>query len=115
MGQRTDFDLFDRDRDAFWKKIKRDWYDLDFMYLRDHPDFEAFRRYESMEDLRNRYMDFFPPDAFEKRREFIIAFYREGRSMWSEGRPIFPQRSWSALSCTPRRRSCGNAGMRLCN
>ena len=71
-------DLFDRDRDAFWKKIKRDWYDLDFMYLRDHPDFEAFRRYESMEDLRTRYIDFFAPDAFEKRREFIIAFYREG-------------------------------------
>ena len=71
-------DLFAGDRDAFWKKIKRDWYDMDFMYLRDNPDFEAFRIYENMKDLRNRYVDFFSRDAFEKRREYITAFYRDG-------------------------------------
>lgn len=71
-------DLFVGDRDAFWKKIKRDWYDMDFMYLRANPDFEAFRIYEDMKDLRNRYVDFFARDAFEKRRDFITAFYREG-------------------------------------
>lgn len=71
-------DLFAGDRDAFWKKIKRDWYDMDFMYLRANPDFEAFRIYEDMKDLRNRYVDFFARDAFEKRRDFITAFYREG-------------------------------------
>lgn len=71
-------DLFAGDRDAFWKKIKRDWYDMDFMYLRENPDFEAFRIYENMDDLCNRYVDFFAQDAFEKRREFITAFYRDG-------------------------------------
>ncbi len=71
-------ELFDRDRTAFWSQIKRDWYDLDFMYLRQNPDFEAFRIYENMEKLLNRYVDFFAPDAFEKRRQFITAFYRDG-------------------------------------
>lgn len=71
-------DLFARDRNAFWKKIKRDWYDMDFMYLREKPDFEAFQLYENMKDLRNRYVDFFAQDAFEKRRAFITAFYRDG-------------------------------------
>lgn len=71
-------ELFDRDRTAFWSQIKRDWYDMDFMYLRENPDFEAFRRYENMEELLNRYVDFFAPDAFEKRRQFITAFYRDG-------------------------------------
>lgn len=71
-------DLFDRDREAFWKKIKRDWYDMDFMYLKENPDFEAFRIYESMEEFPNRYVDFFAEDAFEKRRQFITAFYRDG-------------------------------------
>lgn len=71
-------ELFDRDRTAFWSQIKRDWYDMDFMYLRKNPDFEAFRRYESMEELLNRYVDFFAPDAFEKRRQFITTFYRDG-------------------------------------
>lgn len=71
-------ELFDGDRMAFWSQIKRDWYDLDFMYLRENPDFEAFRIYESMEKLLNKYVDFFAPDAFEKRRQFIMAFYRDG-------------------------------------
>ena len=34
--------LFDRDRQTFWKKIKRDWYDMDFLYLKKTPGFEAF-------------------------------------------------------------------------
>ncbi|MDE5951665.1 MAG: zinc dependent phospholipase C family protein, partial [Acetatifactor sp.] len=71
-------ELFDRDRTAFWNQIKRDWYDMDFMYLRKNPDFEAFRIYENMEQLLNRYVDVFAPDAFEKRRQFITAFYRDG-------------------------------------
>ena len=27
-------DLFEQDNTDFWKKIKRDWYDLDFLYLK---------------------------------------------------------------------------------
>lgn len=76
--------LFDKDRDAFWRQIKRDWYDMDFMYLKKTPDFEAFRIYESMEVFPNKYVDFFAEDAFEKRRQFITGFYREGVSRVKE-------------------------------
>ncbi len=76
--------LFDKDRDAFWRQIKRDWYDMDFMYLKKTPDFEAFRIYESMEVFPNKYVDFFAEDAFEQRRQFITGFYRDGVSRIKE-------------------------------
>ena len=61
------------------KKKKKDWYDLDFLYLRKHPDFRAFRIYENAVGFVNRYMDIFAEDAFENRREYIIGFYRGDR------------------------------------
>lgn len=57
-----------------WKN-KEDWYDLDFLYLEEHPDFRAFHIYEDAEDLTNVFMDIFPKDAFEDRRKYICGFY----------------------------------------
>lgn len=73
-------ELFADDTEAFWKKVKRDWYDMDFLYLKKNPDFEAFRIYENMEEFPNKYVDFFAEDAFERRRGFITGFYRDGVS-----------------------------------
>lgn len=61
-------------QDYIWKN-KGDWYDLDFLYLRDHPDFRAFHIYEDAEDITNIYMDIFAKDAFENRREYICGYY----------------------------------------
>lgn len=57
---------------------KGDWYDLDFKYLRDHPDFDAFLTYESAsdEDIDNDLMEEFPKDAFQNRRGYICGYYR---------------------------------------
>ena len=71
-------DLFEQDNTAFWKKIKRDWYDLDFLYLKKYPEFEAFGIYEGIKEFKNNYLDFFAEDAFVQRKKFIIEFYREG-------------------------------------
>jgi hypothetical protein len=71
-------DLFEQDNMAFWEKIKRDWYDLDFLYLKKYPEFEAFRIYEGIKEFKNSYLDFFAEDAFVQRKKFIIEFYREG-------------------------------------
>ena len=38
---------------------KADWYDLDFLYLKQHPDFRAFSIYESCVDYDNVFMDMF--------------------------------------------------------
>lgn len=71
-------DLFEQDNIAFWEKIKRDWYDLDFLYLKKYPEFEAFGIYEGIKEFKNSYLDFFAEDAFVQRKKFIIEFYREG-------------------------------------
>lgn len=59
--------------------LKKDWYDLDFLYLKRHPDFKAFHVYENAVGFVNRYMDIFSEDAFENRRKYITGFYRGGR------------------------------------
>ena len=70
--------LFHTDRELFWQTIKKDWYDLDFMYLKSNPTFEAFRIYCEVKDVRNTYVDFFPENAFAERRLFIMKFYADG-------------------------------------
>ncbi len=54
---------------------KADWYDLDFLYLRQHPDFRAFSIYEKAINFDNVFMDIFSRDAFENRRQYITGFY----------------------------------------
>ena len=61
--------------DTGWAEIKKDWYDLDFLYLKKHPGFRAFRAYLGSVGFRNTYMDFFAPDAFDNRRAYITSFY----------------------------------------
>ena len=69
---------FSGDNGSFWKRIKKDWYDLDFLYLKNHPDFPAFRIYEGIKEFKNTYLDFFSEDAFEQRKQYIVEFYRNG-------------------------------------
>ena len=54
---------------------KGDWYDLDFLYLEEHPDFRAFSIYENSVNYENVFMDIFSKDAFENRRQYICGFY----------------------------------------
>ena len=61
--------------DTSMQVIKKDWYDQDFLYLRNHPGFRAFRAYLGSVGFVNTYMDFFAPDAFDNRREYITSFY----------------------------------------
>lgn len=67
------------DRKEFIWKIKEDWYDLDYKYLRDHPGFRAFRVYLGAVGFRNDFMEEFSPDAFDNRRQYITDFYLQGK------------------------------------
>ncbi len=64
------------DKNTFIWKMKRDWYDLDFRYLEEHPGFRAFNIYEQASGFTNDFMDIFSKDAFDNRREYICGFYR---------------------------------------
>ena len=72
----ADADAYHRDPSAAIWKWKKDWYDLDFLYLRDHPDFEAFAVYAQATDIENIWMEEFSRDAFALRCAYITAFYR---------------------------------------
>ena len=65
-------------RSKLIETAKEDWYDLDFLYLEQHPDFPAFSIYEKAEGFYNTFMNLFGRDAFDNRRQYICAFYRSG-------------------------------------
>jgi hypothetical protein len=71
--------LYERDSKEWIWTIKKDWYDLDFLYIRNNPDFRAFSIYKNAIGFHNEYMDFFSADAFDNRREYITSFYSEAR------------------------------------
>lgn len=62
-------------RNPLVAKIKDDWYDLDYVYLRKHPDFRAFRIFREAEGFVNEFMTQFSADAFDNRRNYITDFY----------------------------------------
>ena len=62
----------------FYAFLKKDWYDTDFLFIKHHPDFPAFRLFLDAPSLENRFLPFFPVDAFERKREEIEGFYRRG-------------------------------------
>lgn len=68
-------DECEKDYDKLIWKAKGDWYDLDFLYLRQHPDFRAFAIYENAVGFENEFMDIFSKDAFDNRRQYICGFY----------------------------------------
>lgn len=67
--------LYDKDQTEWIWTLKKDWYDLDFLYIRKNPGFRAFSIYTNAVGFRNEFMDFFGDDAFDKRREYITGFY----------------------------------------
>ena len=69
-------DEYENDNNNLIWKAKSDWYDLDFLYLRQHPDFRAFAIYENAVGFENEFMDIFSKDAFDNRRQYICGFYR---------------------------------------
>lgn len=68
---------YGEDKKAFLWKLKKDWYDLDHLFLKKNKSFRAFRIYESAKGFENKFMEEFPKDAFSNRLDYIVAFYKE--------------------------------------
>lgn len=89
------------ERNALVSVMKHDWYDLDFRYLRDHPDFRAFLVYSQASDFNNDFMPIFPENAFELRRQSVCAFYSEQRTSLDREYPyLSPQQADSFVDTT---------------
>lgn len=68
-------EAIENDYAAFVWDVKRDWYDLDHLFLKKHPDFHLFEVYCAENGIENTYMDEFSSGAFEKKRAEIVDFY----------------------------------------
>ena len=67
-------DQFAKDKGFIWT-IKKDWYDLDFCYLRSHSDFWTFMELKKAMDYKNLYMEEFEEFDFANRIKYIVEFY----------------------------------------
>lgn len=72
---RAEGERFRTDRSGCILRWKEDWYDLDFLYLQQHPGLRAFELYKAAAGFVNEYVDLFSPTAFDERRQGIAAFY----------------------------------------
>ncbi len=70
---------FNKDRTKLIQALKKDWYDLDFLYIKNHPEFKAYTIYRNAVGFRNKYIPFFSVDAFEYKRAYITSFYNNIR------------------------------------
>ncbi len=61
--------------EEFIKHIKRDWYDLDHLYLKKHPDFRIFQVFSEIEQFDNIYLDYYDLDSFTNQIKLISEFY----------------------------------------
>lgn len=85
------------DRESFIWKIKEDWYDLDFKFLRDHPGFRTFRVYLGAVGFRNDFMEEFAEDAFDNRRQYITEFYLQKKDNLDREYPYLTQAEMDAF------------------
>lgn len=72
------------DKRVFAARIKADWYDMDYAFLKEHSQFPAWVAYQKAPFFPNRYLDFFSEAAFEGRKAFILDFYRRGVAEYTE-------------------------------
>lgn len=65
---------FEGDPDFIWE-VKRDWYGLDFCYLRDHGDFSIWRAFLGISELPDM-PDFLPVEGLRLKVDYIQTFYQ---------------------------------------
>ena len=71
-------EAFTKDKNFIWK-VKKDWYDLDHLYLKEHPDFFPFKVFEKIEAFPNEYLDYYSDTAIIKQIQYITKFYQKQR------------------------------------
>ena len=72
---------YDKDP-AFLKIIKIDWYDLDFKFLRDNPDFLPFQLLKNAGVVKD-YLPYYEPGQLTAQIRFIVDYYGDasGRTL----------------------------------
>jgi len=63
------------DKDEFFREAKRDWYGLDFVYVRDHSESFFWQTFLKGE-IKSTYLGFLPEEALKQRVDYIKSFYQ---------------------------------------
>lgn len=71
--------LYESDRTEFYRRVKADWYDLDFLFLRKHPDFPAWQRFLALADYRNDFLPYYGERHLPAQFAYIRSFYAQDR------------------------------------
>lgn len=66
---------FNKDKNFIWT-MKKDWYDIDHLYLKQNPDFYAFKVFSSIEEFPNEYLEYYSRTAIMRQIKYITNFYR---------------------------------------
>lgn len=61
------------DKNFIWT-IKRDWYDLDHLYFREHPDSIFFKVFQHVKEFPD-YLHYYPKGAIIRQVKYITDFY----------------------------------------
>ena len=65
---------FEADKDFIWE-VKKDWYGLDFEYVRDNPQCLYWRVFLGC-DYPVNYLDFLLPEGVQQRIDYIKSYYQ---------------------------------------
>lgn len=87
MPMRERFQVELADPKFIWE-VKRDWYAHDNQFLREHPSWQPLDSLCSLADFPNRYLDYYPEDAFIRQVHYICNYYHSYD---------FPERSFDYL------------------
>jgi len=74
MTKEKFWEQFEKDKEFIWE-VKKDWYDLDFRFLRSNPEFWPFDELKKANEFKNSYMKEFDESAFADRIKYIVEFY----------------------------------------
>lgn len=68
-------DEFEKNKDFIWV-MKKDWYDIDHLYLKHHPNFHIFKVFSCIEEFQNKYLKYYSQTAMIRQIKYITDFYK---------------------------------------
>lgn len=72
--------LYRENRKEYYRLVKADWYDQDFLFLQKNPDFRSFRLFSGIPDYTNDWLPFYDSGNLPTQFAHIIRFYQEGQA-----------------------------------
>ena len=70
---------FATDEEGFDKRMRKDWNDLDFKYLREHPDYEPYMILANKGEVAD-YLPYYEHNQLTVQSKFIVDYYKKEKT-----------------------------------